>query len=306
MAVITETPGVIARMGQVEFWLLFAALAAGALFLLRQGARTYWRLRTIIDTPTARIQSAAQGYVELAGQARAHLGQVKGPLTDLPCLWYRYRIEKRGGGRNQAWVQVEGGECPDPFLLDDGSGQCLVEPAGASLHPRRRDQWTGPHRNARTRGPTAWFQPSDRYRFSEERIADGDLLYCLGRFETPLRGAAERERLQRALLKVWKQDPARLARFDRDGDGSISPDEWEQVRLQANTLAERAELERSRLPVLPRLRATDDARQPFLISGYAQEDLAVTLRRQAAGLMVAFVVTAVFAAFIGFSRFGAT
>jgi len=73
-------------------------------------------------------------------------------------------------------VQVEGGECPEPFLLDDGSGQGLVEPAGASLHPRRRDRWTGPHRNARARGPTAWFQRSDRYRFTEERIADGDLL----------------------------------------------------------------------------------------------------------------------------------
>jgi len=61
MVVITKTPGVIARIGTVEFWLLFATLAAGSLFLLRQGARTYWRLRTITDTPTARIQSAAQG-----------------------------------------------------------------------------------------------------------------------------------------------------------------------------------------------------------------------------------------------------
>jgi hypothetical protein len=302
--VVTAAQGAIAGMEPVKFWMIFAALTAGALFLLRQGTQAFWRLRTIADTPTARIQSAAQGYVELAGLARPHLGLVKGPLTDLPCLWYRYRVEKRGNGKNKDWVQIEGGDCPDPFLLDDGSGQCLVEPAGAILRLCRIDRWTGPHRNARARGPAAWFQATDGYRFTEERIQDGDPLYCLGRFETPLRGAAEREQLQRALLKVWKQDPKRMARFDTNGDGEISLDEWEQARTQAASLAERAELERSRLPVLPRLKATDDPRQPFLISGYAQEDIAATLRAQVLGYTAAFLVVGVLAAYVGLARFG--
>ena len=174
----------------------------------------------------------------------------------------------------------------------------------ADLRLRRVTRWTGPHRNPRGRGPASWFQASDGYRFTEERIEDGDPLYCLGRFETPLRGIAERERLQRALLKVWKQDPARMAQFDRDGDGQLSLAEWEQVRTQAGALAERAELERSRLPVLPRLKATADPRQPFLISGYAQEDIAATLRWHAAGYTAAFLVGAVIAAYVGLARLG--
>ncbi|HYN79649.1 MAG TPA: hypothetical protein VES73_17855 [Lamprocystis sp. (in: g-proteobacteria)] len=301
---VTPAPGAVAGMDPLVFWGVLAALTAGSLLLLRQGALAFWRLRTISDTPTARIQSAAQGYVELAGLARPHLGQVKGPLTDLPCLWYRYRIEKRSSGRNREWIRIDGGESTGPFVLDDGSGQCLLEPTGATLLLLRQDRWTGPHRNPRAPGTTSWFQASDRFRFTEERIADGDPLYCLGRFETPLRGVADRERLQRALLKVWKQDPARLARFDTNGDGDLGLDEWERARTQAGALAERAELERSRLPVLPRLKATDDPRQPFVIAGQTEEDITTTLRWQVLGLTLAFLVLAVITAAVGLARLG--
>lgn len=301
---LDQARGAISGMAQSEFWMLFGALLAGSTFCLWQGTRAFWRLRTVTDTPTARIQSAAQGYVELAGRARAHLREGKGPLTDRPCLWYRYRIEERGRGRNKEWARIEGGDCPDPFLLDDGTGQCIVEPAGADLRLSRMDRWTGPHRNPRSSPSTSWFQANDRYRFTEERIQEGDWLYCLGRFETPLRGVAERDQLQRALLKVWKQDPAQLARFDADGDGSLSLDEWEQARTQAGALAERAELERSRTPVLPRLTATGEARQPFLISTYSEEDIATKLRGQTLGFTLTFLVLAVIAAFIGLARFG--
>ncbi|WP_295426411.1 GIDE domain-containing protein [uncultured Thiodictyon sp.] len=286
------------------FWFLFGTLAIGAPLLLYRGSQAFWRLRTITDTPTARIQSAPQGYVELAGLARPHLGQVQGPLTGRPCVWYRYRIEERGSGRNKGWHRIEGGESPGPFQLDDGSGQCLVDPTGAYVRLRRADRWTGPHRSPRSVTPTKWYQASDQYRYVEERIDDGDPLYCLGRFETPLRGPAERDQLQRALLKVWKQDPARLARIDTNGDGTISQEEWEQARGAAAALAERAEIKLSAAPVLARLAATGDERQPFVISTYAEEDLAATLRWQALGYNAAFVAAAVAAVLAGLARFG--
>jgi hypothetical protein len=302
--VVTEGSASASGGGAAGFWLLFLFMLAATTFLLRQGARSFWRLRTITDTPTARIRSAAQGYVELAGQARPHLGPTQGPLTGRPCLWYRYRIEKRGGGKDKDWIRIEGGDCDHTFLLDDGSGQCVVEPAGAHMRLRRVTQWTGPDRHPRGRASASWLHLGGHYRYIEERIEDGDPLYCLGRFETPLRGPAERERLQRALLKVWKQDPQRMARFDTNGDGEISLDEWEQARTEASALAARAEDERTCTPTLARLKATGEAREPFVISAHEEEELASGQRWQMLGYTIAFVAAAAITALMALHRFG--
>ncbi len=295
----------VAGLDPPAFWLLFAALSLGAPLMLYLGSQAFWRLRTITDTPTARIASASQGYCELSGFARAHLASVEAPLTGRPCLWFRFRIEKRGGGRNKDWRTVEQGESPAPFRLDDQSGQCIIEPAGALVRVRRRDRWSGAHRHPRQPTPTRWYELSGDYRYTEERIQDGDPLYCLGRFETPLRGPAERERLTGALLRVWKHDPRRMAAFDTDGDGRVSVQEWERARGQAAAWAERAERERSTTPVLAHLRTTGDTRQPFFISTYAEAELAASLRLQAWGYSAAFVALSVLAVLSGIARFGA-
>ena len=151
-----------------------------------------------------------------------------------------------------------------------------MEPAGADLHLRLRERWQGPHRNPRSPGG-GWLLSSDRFRFTEERVEDGDPLYILGYFETPRRGAAERDQLRRALLRVWKQDSARLARFDRDGDGALSPAEWELVRAEAERLAERSERAQEAKTPTPRVRDTGDSGQPYVISTHAEEDLAAAL-----------------------------
>ncbi len=297
-------------MGGLPFWLIAAALLGGGIFLLRQGAQAFWRLRTITDTPTACIQSAAQGYVELRGLARPHQGTLSARLTERPCLWYRFRIEeRRRSGRSDTWVTLEQGETDAPFLLDDGSGRCRVEPAGARLHCRRRERWLGPnpdpggdpgrnpHRHARVGGRLGdWMQIpvglGDRYRFTEERIEPGDPLYILGRLETPRRGLEEQEGLRRSLLRVWKRDPARIAALDTDGDGTISPQEWEQARIQAAHLAEQAEQRRSREPVLPLVRATGDPRHPFVIASHTEEELARTLGWTVTGSILGFLALA--------------
>jgi len=79
---------------------LVAALALFAWLVTRQ------RLRAMGDTPTSRIASAAQGYVELRGLGKAMGGTpLLSPLTHLPCLWYRYKTERRqatAGSRKNA------------------------------------------------------------------------------------------------------------------------------------------------------------------------------------------------------------
>ena len=71
--------------------MLGVAVAGGGWFALR------WLhvARMIEDTPTSRIRSAAQGYVELGGRCRALDGtQNLAPLTQRPCVWWRCRIQQ--------------------------------------------------------------------------------------------------------------------------------------------------------------------------------------------------------------------
>lgn len=281
-------------MDAQEFW-IGALIAAGIAFaLLWSALSSFWRLRTVADTPTARIRSAPQGYVELSGVAQHHRAPAVASLTRLPCVWYRYRIEEeRGSGRNKRWVTIEQGEHPEPFLLDDGTGQCLVEPAGATFKCRSADVWYGGSRHTPKPARTGWLQLQRRYRFREERIADGEPIYLLGRFETPRRGEAERRELVRRLLAGWKRDPSRVAALDRNGDGEIDLEEWERARAEAERVAARAEARLQAQPPLPRVAATGDGRQPFLISTFDEREILSHLRWQAYGGAMASVALAI-------------
>jgi hypothetical protein len=271
----------------VGFWIgtLFAA-GVGA-YALRRGLRAFWQLRLIVDTPTARIRSAPQGYVELQGLALPHREPIAARLTGSPCVWYRYRIqERRRGGRNERWVTVEHGDAERPFLLDDGTGRCLVEAGGAEVRCRERQVWHSASRGGFGSAPdglAALFSDGRRYRMTEERIRDGEQVYLLGRFETPRRGARERQRLTRELLAQWKRDPERMQAIDRNGDGEIDLGEWDAARARAERIATRAEDRLSREPPLPVVGATGDPRHPFVISTEGEQALAGRLRWSAFG-----------------------
>lgn len=276
-----------------QLWAILLPLGLIALFSLRRGLDAFWRLRLITDTPTARIRSAPQGYVELSGRALPHAGTLAAPLTKLPCVWYRFRIEEqRRGGKRNDWVTVEQGEHDGPFLLDDGTGVCLIDPAGADLSCRSRDLWYGHARQPSGAVGQSWNLFRKRYRYREERISSGEPLYALGHFETPRRGAAEQERLARHLLRTWKRDPERMASFDTDRDGRVSTEEWEAARAKADRLASEAEQRLQTEPPLPRLGATNDPRHPFVVSTHGEGDLVLRLRFSAFGQIAVFLVLA--------------
>ena len=82
------------QMESYNGWLLCLSIMAAISVLAWLSALS--RLRTIRDTPTSKIASAAQGYVELTGHGRPFGEQpLLGKLSLLPCLWYRYKIERR-------------------------------------------------------------------------------------------------------------------------------------------------------------------------------------------------------------------
>lgn len=198
-------------VGQRSGWLL--ALAAVGLLGIWAWLSRLRRARAILDTPTARVASAAQGMVELMGRGRPLPERpLLSPMTRLPCLWYRYALYRRV---NDRWQLEERGQSDQPFLLEDDSGVCEIDPEGAEIHSNRTER-------RRT---------GDR-KYTETLLIEGDPLYALGEFRT-LGGAHlaldPRADLD-ALLSEWKSDPEGLrARFDRDGDRQISQAEWQQA-----------------------------------------------------------------------------
>lgn len=290
------------------FWIGLAVAAGGGAWLLRRGLRAFWRLRLIVDTPTARVRSAPQGYVELQGRAAALHGPVQARLTKTPCCWFRWRIEQhRRSGKSSSWVTIERGDAGRALLLDDGTGEAEIHPDGALLHLRHRQRWYGPHPDRGHGGQNAvlaFFERQRRYRLTEERIHEGEPLYVLGRLETPRRGPRERAALTRTLLARWKRDPERMRRFDRDGDGAVDLDEWDRARRQATRLAEHAEAKLGAEPPRPRLTAGAEPGRPFVISTEDEPALITKLRLSVLGYSLAGGLLCTGAAAVLLARLG--
>ncbi len=94
------------RLGSRNGWLICLAIMAAISILAWLSALN--RLRAIRDTPTSKIASAAQGYVELTGRGHPFGEPLLGKLSLLPCLWYRYKVERRESGNK--WKSMDSGE----------------------------------------------------------------------------------------------------------------------------------------------------------------------------------------------------
>jgi hypothetical protein len=231
------------------------------------------RLLAMSGTPTSRIASAAQGYVELVGRGRNHADfQVLSRLTSLPCLWYRFVVEQRDG--NNKWRRVSSGRSEESFILDDGSGLCVVDPEHAEVIPRKKEVWT--------RGD---------YRYTEWLILPQDAVYVLGEFST-LSGETLDLDLNRdvgELLAEWKRNqPQLLERFDLDKDGSISGKEWALARSQARREVRKTHNELRTRPGTHVVGKPRDGRL-FLISNVNPDKLARRYRLWAWVHLAAFV-----------------
>ncbi|MBK9326896.1 MAG: hypothetical protein IPN00_11390 [Hydrogenophilales bacterium] len=246
--------GIAAQSDSNRLWLLAFTLAV--LINLWAWLIALGRRRAIQDTPTSRVASAAQGYVELVGTGQPLADtQLLSPLSQLPCLWYRYTMEERDNGE---WKQIEHGESDLPFMLEDGSGRCQVDPRGAEIHAA--------HQETRTQG--------DR-RTTEHILLKGDSLYALGEFRSdngehvPL----DRRRDVGELLGEWKADQTDLyGRFDLDGNGAIDAREWDLARRAAEREVEQRHREIRAQPTRHFL-AKPRWGKPYLISNHPPEKL---------------------------------
>jgi hypothetical protein len=283
-----------------KFWLIIIGLAGAAVYSFWYAFKSWSKNRVIEDTPTSRIRSAAQGYVELTGRgARPPDAQIKGPLTGMPCTWWRYKIEERRySGRSRSWTTVQSDTSAVPFLLDDGTGQCLIDPRGAEVFPGASDVWYGPSdwpemhipNGTGVFGRLADAILTDKYRYTEHRLQPHEQVYAIGAFRSVGGVSADDPDAAVAeLLRAWKQDQGGLlARFDTNHDGTLSSAEWDQARAAARKQILDGRLGQTQPPSLNVLTDPMDGRS-FLLAASDGETLAQRFRRRALAGIGGFV-----------------
>lgn len=286
-----------------DFWLAATILIVSATAGFIGAFYFFSRKRIMENTPTSKIRSAAQGYVELNGIGELLEGPpIIAPLTGRTCTWYSYQIEEhRRSGKNSRWVTVDKGTSEELFLIVDDTGQCVIDPEGASVTPTQSDTWHGhsrrPSSGPQTSGAFLSLQ-SGRYRYTEKRMHPKELLYAIGLFKTVggAGGEFNTDADVRDLLKEWKQDTeALLQKFDRNKDGQIDMQEWQTVREQAYQTVMKKHSERKTEQPINLLSKTLDRRYPFILSAIPQTALIRRYYYYSVGLIVTFFAAGIFA-----------
>jgi hypothetical protein len=195
------------KINSVVIWSYSLAVMAVLSFL--GWAASYQRYRVSKDTPTSKIASAAQGYVEVYGRAAQIAGQTtKSPLSMRPCCWYRYVVEKKRFGTD--WQVIESGVSSSQFLLIDSTGECVVYPDGAEVASVSERVWV-----------------KDDRRVSEWWIPEHVKLYVIGKFSTNrVQSDPSRKRtIFRVLHEYQGAFLSKAAGASQPGEAVLSPDE---------------------------------------------------------------------------------
>lgn len=277
-------PVYVQRAPAEEFWTITVILALGTLVCLLWFARKLKHARLIEDTPTSKIRSAAQGFVELEGIARPldPENPILSPLSQTPCHWFEFKIMRKvTNGKKTSWRVVQSGRSPAPIILDDNTGQCLLKPGSANLHTTTSNTWYGTSRHPSQLS----IERKDsliqfgNYRYSESLIPMNSPLYALGYFKTVrANDDFQKEKAIAEIIREWKTDQEALVeRFDRNGDGTVDEQEWKLVRLAANLEAEDLE---HKLNIQADIHTMEKPKNkaPYLISTEDQSTFTNTLK----------------------------
>lgn len=298
----------IALMSTGSFWLWCGGLTLASLAAFYYAFRNLFRARLIEDTPTSRIRSAPQGYVELIGEAAMMRGEpVIAPLSGTPCCWWRYVIEHK---KENNWRVQRRATSESLFLIRDETGECIIDPDGATISPSDRQVWYGPSA-VPSAGPDIGIGTlhsstsslfgmrisitntfTSDYRYTEETILPGDPLYAIGLFSSL--GESDRQAMRDDMIKErlrqWKADHASLLkRFDRNRDGRIDLDEWESVRRAAAKEVGQEQMKEDQQPIHT-LSDTGSHRRPLLISTREEFDIVRRFRAYALASLTGFFV----------------
>jgi hypothetical protein len=251
-------------------------LGASVLVAFYYSFRFLRHTRLIEDTPTSKIRSAHQGYVELEGIAHPlENTAVACPLTNTGCVWWFYEIEKKvRSGKNTSWSTIDKKTSDAPFYLADDTGRCVVDPAGAEVVTTFKRVWYGG--SAWPSGPPgrSGLFSSGGYRYTERLILPASQIYALGLFATrnAVMDAADENAALREKLAEWKRDPERMQLLDVNRDGQLDVKEWEAARIVALKELRRAQQDQAS-EGLHTLSRPGLGSQPYLLSAVLQKVL---------------------------------
>lgn len=218
----------------------WALTPAGALLSL-SALTMFQRKRMVEHTPTSKLRSLQMGTVEIIGEAKRKYA-LRAPHSLVTCVYYRYKVLKKEvrhtsqGVATEQWVVVDRGNSgPVPFYLDDGTGKALIDPDGAVISGLQTEEYYGSMAELFTGAALS----SDR-KVVESVIPEGARLYILGHARPIKNTAVDRRKEYRRRLKALKNSPEAMARYDTDGDGKVSFEEWAQARtdIENQLLAE--------------------------------------------------------------------
>ncbi len=236
-------------------WLV--CLSATALISVFAWLSDLSRWRAVRNTPTSKIASAAQGYVELIGRGQPYSDTpLLSNLSRRPCLWCRYKVEQRG--TKNEWEHVDSGESVNSFVICDDTGECVVDPEQAEISTQHYQQWV-----------------EDNYRYTEWRLHLQDEIYVIGQFCTESGSTAAFDtRLELGnLLAEWKKDkPRLLARFDLNQDGELSMEEWALATQAAKREVDKMRTEVQSRPGMNCMNRPLNGK-PYLVSNLPQKNL---------------------------------
>ena len=287
---LSELARNISQSDPAAVGIVVTVLTAASAYCSWRTWRNVSHIRLIEDTPTAKIRSAPQGYVELEGTGKLMDGPpIIAKLSGLPCVWFRYKIEQQvkthyKGHTQTRWEVIEKGESTETFWLQDDTGRVVIDPEGADVTPRHKDSW----RSSSSLGSMARpinvsnFLTSHgghgSYRLTEERINPSERLYTLGLLKSvsSYTSMPTVDEDVRELLKDWKKDqPTLLQRFDLSKDGKIDETEWRLARAQARreTMKNRQEQVIHSADGLNVLGPTRDGSRPYILSAFTQAEL---------------------------------
>ena len=144
---------------------LLAVVVIGLAASMYMWITSYRVKHAILDVPTSKVRSAAQGYVELCGKVEILNGKtVTGPLTKIPCVWYAYNVTERNGDQEEG---IESDSASVSFLLRDETGTCHLNPREASVMCDK-----------------IVLRGDGNRQYREWSMREGDSIYAIGLFRT--------------------------------------------------------------------------------------------------------------------------
>ncbi len=200
--------------------------------------------------------------------------------------------------------------------MDDGTGICRVEPEGAEIACLHRKVWYGHSRRpssasiAASKGlldKVSMLGGSNRYRYTEYLIREGDPLYLLGHFISDASGRRTLtvDQVTGRIVRQWKRDYDQLmVRFDADGNGILDEEEWQTVRHSAREQARAEQRATNGEPAEHALVKPDNGGLPFIIGSRGQDHLSRQYRWRAALGAIAFLAAGAMTTWLLTGRFG--